>query len=276
MSSVQWGRAFASAARSRSFVERSSTSLSCVARQRILIRIVGKPHAHLSSVQWLLLRKTKGIYKEYSSFSQEMQMGIGKYCKRPLLIGLIVFTLIIVGCQKTPTEASFPNSDLYNFCLQNNGTILSSIPGQCNYQGLIYFQDTNNAINLQFCTLYYDGCNTCAVGNGTITGCTKIACPENAKTPKCLNYNEPIVQNNNIIPVNFKCNQGDIKVVFDNENHIANLTYGMATTELSQVVSGSGAKYSNQKITLFTKGDSVLVFDARNESIFIFENCSVK
>jgi membrane-bound inhibitor of C-type lysozyme len=103
-----------------------------------------------------------------------------------------------------------------------------------------------------------------------------MACHDNAGTPKCLDYNETPAQINNIIPVNFTCNQGDLKVVFDRRNHLANLTSGALTTELSQVVSGSGAKYSNQKITLFTKGDSVLVFDARNESIFIFETCSIK
>ena len=36
------------------------------------------------------------------------------------------------------------------------------------------------------CTSWFDGCNTCAVVNGELTRCTKIACKDNAGVPRCL------------------------------------------------------------------------------------------
>jgi hypothetical protein len=93
-------------------------------------------------------------------------MAIGKYYKTSILAASIILILVIAGCQKTPTAVS--NSGLYNFCLQNNGTVFGSALGQCNSQGLIYFQSTDNAINIQFCTSYYDGCNTCTVDSGVL------------------------------------------------------------------------------------------------------------
>ena len=203
-------------------------------------------------------------------------MALDKYLKISLLILSISIALLMTACQKisTTTAEIDHNSDLYNFCIQNNGTILGSNPLQCNYQGLIYFQTTDNAINLQFCTLYYDGCNVCIINNGSSTGCTKISCEKNEGTPKCLSYNETPAQAGNIISVNFTCNQGDINVIFDNINHIANLTYNNKTIELAQVVSASGGKYSNQKITLYTHGTETYVSYAVNESKMILENCS--
>jgi hypothetical protein len=35
------------------------------------------------------------------------------------------------------------------------------------------------------CTLWFDGCNKCMVGNGTM-GCTKMACDKKKENPKCL------------------------------------------------------------------------------------------
>lgn len=187
------------------------------------------------------------------------------------IILLIFISVFILGCQKTFQPVR--NSDLYDFCLENNGTILSANPLQCNYQGLVYFQNTDNAINIQFCKSYYDGCNTCVVNDGVIGGCTKMYCQEPVNTPKCLDINPDLKE---LIRVDFVCNQGSFNVVFDNNNHLANITYNQKTTELAQVVSGSGAKYSNQNITLFNRGDEALVFDAENESIIIFDNCKVK
>lgn len=36
------------------------------------------------------------------------------------------------------------------------------------------------------CTSWFDGCNTCSVKNGAISGCTKKACKGNTGTPRCL------------------------------------------------------------------------------------------
>lgn len=41
-----------------------------------------------------------------------------------------------------------------------------------------------------YCSSYYDGCNTCAVENGKITACTKRACLT-LEAPKCLEYKPP-------------------------------------------------------------------------------------
>jgi hypothetical protein len=40
-------------------------------------------------------------------------------------------------------------------------------------------------INLNTCSSYYDGCNTCSVENGKIGACTEMYCMEK-QAPKCL------------------------------------------------------------------------------------------
>lgn len=45
------------------------------------------------------------------------------------------------------------------------------------------------------CTSWFDGCNTCRVNNGVITGCTKMACkldPNSAPKPYCKAYGEDV------------------------------------------------------------------------------------
>ena len=44
-----------------------------------------------------------------------------------------------------------------------------------------------SAINLQNCSVYFDGCNTCKVNtDGTLAACTKRLC-DTIETPKCIN-----------------------------------------------------------------------------------------
>lgn len=43
----------------------------------------------------------------------------------------------------------------------------------------------------QNCTSWFDGCNTCMVENGEITGCTRMACaPQDMEEPECLAFTE--------------------------------------------------------------------------------------
>jgi len=57
--------------------------------------------------------------------------------------------------------------------------------------GCTQINDTN--IDLENCKTYFDGCNTCSVIDGEITGCTEKACESvdggsAYKEPECLEY----------------------------------------------------------------------------------------
>jgi|GEM_PF-1877063 len=41
------------------------------------------------------------------------------------------------------------------------------------------------------CSSWFDGCNTCTVNNGAISGCTKLECKDTTKPPQCLTYSTP-------------------------------------------------------------------------------------
>jgi membrane-bound inhibitor of C-type lysozyme len=58
--------------------------------------------------------------------------------------------------------------------------------------------------------------------------------------------------------------------------HTANLSAGGLNYELPQVISADGGKYSDQKMTLFTKGDEAIVYDAKDDSKFLYKNCTVE
>ncbi len=191
--------------------------------------------------------------------------------------------LILTGCQKNITganETSASNAasqSLYDFCVKQNGTIISSYPAQCAVNGLIYFNETDNAMLLFSCTSYFDGCNTCTVDNGMIGGCTKKACTrDDVMTPKCVAYNETPIQGvPSEITANFTCVKGqEFAITFDSKAHVAYLIVSGITTELPQVLSADGAKYSNQKITFFNKGNESTVYDAKDNTEILYSDCT--
>jgi membrane-bound inhibitor of C-type lysozyme len=175
------------------------------------------------------------------------------------------------------TQTQLADSGPYKYCLENNGTILSTNPKQCIFDGVTYFQYTGNVMQLRFCTSYFDGCNTCIVNNGTIGGCTKKACnAENTDTPRCLESTEKPPQGISFTPqimANFTCDEGNISILFDNVAHTATMTMNGKDTLLAQIITGSGAAYSNQKMTFYNHGSEAMVYDAVNNSNQILTNC---
>jgi len=46
-------------------------------------------------------------------------------------------------------------------------------------------------IDLTNCKTYFDGCNNCMVGEGGMLACTRMFCPEEARSqPKCLEFKD--------------------------------------------------------------------------------------
>lgn len=191
-----------------------------------------------------------------------------------LILSIMLLLPALLSCQQRPDTTTKAAQTLYEFCIENKGQMINGNPAQCSYGGIMYFNGTDNAINLNLCTVYFDGYNTCSLENGTITSCTKKACYDTSETPRCLDYSETSPSAKNIT-VRFTCDEGRFEVLFDNAAHVAILNMNGTGIELAQVISGSGAKYSNQNITFFTKGDGAIVYDAKDVANIIFNNCVV-
>jgi membrane-bound inhibitor of C-type lysozyme len=180
---------------------------------------------------------------------------------------------------ETNTQNETGAQSMYDFCVSNGGQILRAYPAQCVLSPILYFNGTDNAINLFSCVSYFDGCNNCFVENGSVKGCTKKYCgEEDSGTPRCLEFNETLYERTaKYVSANLSCMDGvRLSVFFDNVMHTANLSVNGSDVELPQVISADGAKYSNLKITLFTKGNEAMVFDAKDETKFLYQNCTVE
>ena len=198
---------------------------------------------------------------------------------------ILAVLIIIAGCaipnannqtsspENSTNTSNVINSPTYDYCLENNGTLIGGDPMQCVLNNIVYFQNTDSAINILFCTQYSNGCDACDVNNGTIA-CASNTCI-GGTVPRCLASTEKPVQGIPLqITANFGCDQGNISVLFDNSAHIADITTpDNKTTMLAQIITGSGAAYSDQHITFFNHGDQAMVYDATNSSNIIYSNC---
>ena len=68
--------------------------------------------------------------------------------------------------------------------------ILSGCSQNTNHNDSVKIQNSMTS-TLENCTSWFNGCNTCFVENGVITGCTERYClPEEYKEAKCNKYKE--------------------------------------------------------------------------------------
>jgi membrane-bound inhibitor of C-type lysozyme len=68
----------------------------------------------------------------------------------------------------------------------------------------------------------------------------------------------------------YKCDEGKGFTAVYRDDGTAETTFGSKVLILNQVESGSGARYSNGGVTLFTKGDTAFVEVGENK---LFANC---
>lgn len=54
-------------------------------------------------------------------------------------------------------------------------------------------------VDLQTCSSYYDGCNTCSVENGELVACTEMACLGDKNPPRCLAFVDEVRHNDTIL-----------------------------------------------------------------------------
>jgi len=52
--------------------------------------------------------------------------------------------------------------------------------------------------DLQYCSSFYDGCNTCTVQDGQVAACTKMACSEYAQ-PECKAFIDEVVIQDTVV-----------------------------------------------------------------------------
>ncbi len=50
------------------------------------------------------------------------------------------------------------------------------------------YNGTCAEVDLQMCSRYFDGCNTCSVEDGELGACTEMACMGEQQAPRCLNF----------------------------------------------------------------------------------------
>jgi len=141
-----------------------------------------------------------------------------------LLLGLSA--LILIGCQQGATPDDQPDSvpdDTQETEIEDSETEPVEVPEGCTswYDGcntctvvegelaactLMYCspeameepkclepaeESDSEVVIPEGCTSWYDGCNTCSVGEGELSACTMMYCtPEVMKEPKCLKYAE--------------------------------------------------------------------------------------
>lgn len=72
----------------------------------------------------------------------------------------------------------------YDYCVEKGELVRN----YCVLEGKV-FLESGKIINLKDCESFFDGCNTCIVEDGVITGCTRKFCPEGLlEDPSCLEY----------------------------------------------------------------------------------------
>lgn len=136
--------------------------------------------------------------------------------RKIILLALLILCLIVSGCAtevatepeeqiETPVEAE-PEEEVVNVeltpktgavetqgteedfqnCRMAYGTLHGIAQNQCIKDNKIYVKDTNKIIDMEWCGMYYDGCNDCLVQEGQLGGCTRKYCkPELMDEPMC-------------------------------------------------------------------------------------------
>jgi putative hemolysin len=157
--------------------------------------------------------------------------------KKTLIVVLLsIFLLLVTGC--TPNTEIDVNSNINitnlasKYCVEVGGTIkaMDNELGQYNLCILVngaeieeweHFNINSDYGDLTYCKSWYDGCNTCFVTDGKISGCTEKACSEEMKTkPKCiLLTDEKIIGKILKIKIGeIQVRRGDIAYIFDTTN----------------------------------------------------------
>jgi len=89
-----------------------------------------------------------------------------------------------IGCGECP-QLIPPGPD---FC--TDGTIIAGEKNACGCYGPPRCERNAQQDISEFCISWFDGCNTCSVTDGKISGCTEKYC-EVIEEPKCLDYKVP-------------------------------------------------------------------------------------
>ncbi|MDA3836408.1 MAG: hypothetical protein PF542_02185 [Nanoarchaeota archaeon] len=71
--------------------------------------------------------------------------------------------------------------DSFAGCVESGGDVF--VEGQCAF-GHMVFLESGEVIDLNKCSSYFDGCNSCFITDGKIGGCTEMFC-ESPVQPKC-------------------------------------------------------------------------------------------
>jgi putative hemolysin len=157
--------------------------------------------------------------------------------KKTLIVALLsIFLLLITGCTSDTEIDANSNLGITNpaskYCVEVGGTLkaMDNELGQYNLCILMsgakieeweHFNINSDYGDLIYCKSWYDGCNTCFVTDGKISGCTEKACSEEMKTkPNCLLFtDEKII--GKILQIKLgeiQVRQGDIAYIFDTNN----------------------------------------------------------
>lgn len=105
-------------------------------------------------------------------------------------------------------------------------------------------------IELNKCSSYYDGCNTCSVVDGKIGACTEMACFQKG-IPKCLKEIEEVKSINNAQDLCEaylgKFNESDWLCMFDNNSTNAKSLYSVYLDFTGQMMYMGGSKYFDER-----------------------------
>ncbi|WP_168189632.1 MliC family protein [Limnobaculum zhutongyuii] len=72
--------------------------------------------------------------------------------------------------------------------------------------------------------------------------------------------------------LNYQCESQQLSVILNNEQQLVNVIIAGEPQQLHQVVSASGAKYSNDKYSFWSKGDTAMVLKGDN---IIINDCKL-